>query len=96
MLVAPSFLKLTTAKGISKGTIGLYTTMILGERLPMNYPGPTLKTDLLSTAAHAASPATAEALMHELNASQPAVLQKITKSVPGMLPKGQLFFARYI
>ncbi|KAI0644620.1 6-phosphogluconate dehydrogenase C-terminal domain-like protein [Trametes meyenii] len=38
-------------------------------------------------AAHASSPATAQALLHELHDSQPAVLQRITRSIPGMLPK---------
>ncbi|PCH43821.1 6-phosphogluconate dehydrogenase C-terminal domain-like protein [Wolfiporia cocos MD-104 SS10] len=61
-----SALKMSYA-GISKGIIGLCSTMIL--------------------AAHASSPATAQALLHELSASQPAILQRITKSVPNMLPK---------
>lgn len=38
-------------------------------------------------AAHASSPATAQALMHELHASQLPVLQRITRQVPDMLPK---------
>jgi hypothetical protein len=38
-------------------------------------------------AAHASSPATAEALLHELKASQPQVLGRLVKSVPGMVPK---------
>ncbi|KAH9924378.1 6-phosphogluconate dehydrogenase [Fomitopsis serialis] len=61
-----SALKMSYA-GISKGIIGLTTTMIL--------------------AAHASSPATAQALVHELHSSQPQVLQRITTSVPAMLPK---------
>ncbi|KAI0371063.1 6-phosphogluconate dehydrogenase C-terminal domain-like protein [Pilatotrama ljubarskyi] len=61
-----SALKMSYA-GISKGFIGLTTTMIL--------------------AAHASSPATAQALLHELHDSQPFVLNRITKSIPGMLPK---------
>ncbi|THH28513.1 hypothetical protein EUX98_g5664 [Antrodiella citrinella] len=61
-----SALKMSYA-GITKGTIGLFTTMIL--------------------AAHASSPTTATALMHELAASQPFFLKRITTSVPGMLPK---------
>jgi hypothetical protein len=39
------------------------------------------------TAAHAASPATSTALMHELHASQPLLLQRATRAVPDMLPK---------
>ncbi|TFY59163.1 hypothetical protein EVJ58_g5956 [Rhodofomes roseus] len=61
-----SALKMSYA-GISKGIIGLTTTMIL--------------------AAHASSPATAQALIHELHSSQPQILQRITTSVPTMLPK---------
>ncbi|KAH9858651.1 6-phosphogluconate dehydrogenase C-terminal domain-like protein [Lenzites betulinus] len=38
-------------------------------------------------AAHASSPATAQALLLELGDSQPQVLERITKSIPGMLPK---------
>ena len=38
-------------------------------------------------AAHSASPATATALMYELNASQPMLLQRATRSIPDMLPK---------
>ena len=38
-------------------------------------------------AAHRSSPATADALLHELNDSAPALLSRITSSVPGMLPK---------
>lgn len=39
------------------------------------------------TAAHASSPATAEALISELNDSQPELLRRITVHVPRMLPK---------
>ncbi|KAH9895064.1 6-phosphogluconate dehydrogenase C-terminal domain-like protein [Cubamyces lactineus] len=61
-----SALKMSYA-GISKGFIGLTTTMIL--------------------AAHASSPATAQALLHELADSQPVFLERIARSIPGMLPK---------
>ncbi|KAG1742116.1 6-phosphogluconate dehydrogenase C-terminal domain-like protein [Suillus lakei] len=61
-----SALKMSYA-GISKGTIGLYTTMVL--------------------AAHASSPATADALMRELQISQPVLLDRLVKNVPPMLPK---------
>ncbi|KAI8994096.1 6-phosphogluconate dehydrogenase C-terminal domain-like protein [Trametes punicea] len=61
-----SALKMSYA-GITKGFIGLTTTMIL--------------------AANASSPATAQALLHELAYSQPALLERISRSVPGMLPK---------
>ena len=40
-----------------------------------------------SIAANASSPATANALLHELAASQPVILQRIVNSTPGMLPK---------
>jgi hypothetical protein len=46
-------------------------------------------TALLTTqilAAHASSPQTAEALLHELAYSQPEFLRRIT-GIPGMLPK---------
>ncbi|KIJ67502.1 hypothetical protein HYDPIDRAFT_149143 [Hydnomerulius pinastri MD-312] len=61
-----STLKMSYA-GITKGTTGLFTTMVL--------------------AAHASSPATAEALMNELGISQPVLLDRLVKSVPPMLPK---------
>lgn len=40
-----------------------------------------------SLAAHASSPATSQALIHELASSQPFVLQRIAGSIPTMLPK---------
>jgi hypothetical protein len=58
--------------------------MILGMSLPA--ASVRMGTDV-ATAAHAASPATADALLHELHASQPTLLQRITKVVPPMLPK---------
>lgn len=61
-----SALKMSYA-GITKGTTGLYTTMVL--------------------AAHASSPATADALMRELQMSQPILLDRLVKTVPPMLPK---------
>lgn len=42
---------------------------------------------MISPAAHAASPATANALLHELADSQPFVLNRIINGTPGMLPK---------
>lgn len=38
-------------------------------------------------AAHASSPTTSTFLLNELNASQPQLLQRLTRSVPDMLPK---------
>ncbi|KAG1864416.1 6-phosphogluconate dehydrogenase C-terminal domain-like protein [Suillus subluteus] len=61
-----SALKMSYA-GITKGTTGLYTTMVL--------------------AAHASSPATADALMRELQTSQPILLDRLVKTVPPMVPK---------
>ncbi|KIK39187.1 hypothetical protein CY34DRAFT_808571 [Suillus luteus UH-Slu-Lm8-n1] len=61
-----SALKMSYA-GITKGTTGLYTAMVL--------------------AAHAASPATADALMRELQMSQPVLMDRLVKTVPPMLPK---------
>ncbi|KAJ7251830.1 6-phosphogluconate dehydrogenase C-terminal domain-like protein [Mycena haematopus] len=61
-----SALKMSYA-GITKGSTGLFTTMIL--------------------AAHQSSPATADALLHELSQSQPAFLKRITGVVPAMVPK---------
>ena len=46
-----------------------------------------------SLAAHASSPATAEALVHELHSSQPQILQRITTSIPNMLPKAYRWVA---
>ncbi|KAF7375938.1 Rho gtpase-activating protein 39 isoform 2 [Mycena sanguinolenta] len=57
-----SALKMSYA-GITKGSTGIFTTMIL--------------------AAHRSSPATADALLHELSESQPAFLRRITGVVPG-------------
>ncbi|KAL7281176.1 hypothetical protein ACG7TL_004484 [Trametes sanguinea] len=61
-----SALKMSYA-GITKGFIGLTTTMVL--------------------AANASSPATAQALLRELADSQPVFLERMTRSIPGMLPK---------
>ncbi|KAJ6497826.1 6-phosphogluconate dehydrogenase C-terminal domain-like protein [Mycena sanguinolenta] len=61
-----SALKMSYA-GITKGSTGIFTTMIL--------------------AAHQSSPATADALLHELSESQPGFLKRITGAVPGMVPK---------
>ncbi|CDO72781.1 hypothetical protein BN946_scf184994.g34 [Trametes cinnabarina] len=41
----------------------------------------------MGDAANASSPATAQALLHELADSQPVFLERMTKSIPGMLPK---------
>ncbi|KAJ7668455.1 6-phosphogluconate dehydrogenase C-terminal domain-like protein [Mycena polygramma] len=61
-----SALKMSYA-GITKGTTGLFATMIL--------------------AAHQSSPATADALLHELTASQPVLLKRLTGAIPPMVPK---------
>ncbi|KAF8893931.1 hypothetical protein BD779DRAFT_1504313 [Infundibulicybe gibba] len=42
-------------------------------------------------AASRSSPATADALIHELRASQPGLLQRLTQTVPPMLPKAYRF-----
>ncbi|KAJ4483672.1 6-phosphogluconate dehydrogenase C-terminal domain-like protein [Lentinula aciculospora] len=59
--------------------------------LKMTYAGMTKGTTALFTtmilAAHASSPATAEALLHELCDSQPEFLSRITRTIPSMLPK---------
>lgn len=59
--------------------------------LKMSYAGMTKGiTGILTTmvlAAHESSPATAEALMHELKASAPQLLSRICDTVPGMMPK---------
>ncbi|KAF8828813.1 hypothetical protein HHX47_DHR3000364 [Lentinula edodes] len=59
--------------------------------LKMSYAGMTKGTTALFTtmilAAHASSPATAEALLHELSDSQPEFLRRITRTIPPMLPK---------
>jgi len=59
--------------------------------LKMSYAGISKGvTGLCATmilAAHANSPSTAEALLHELAASQPMMLQRMTRMIPDMLPK---------
>ncbi|KAL1701310.1 6-phosphogluconate dehydrogenase [Schizophyllum commune] len=59
--------------------------------LKMSYAGMTKGVTGILTAmvlaAHRSSPATADALLHELNDSAPALLSRITASVPGMIPK---------
>ncbi|KAH7912261.1 6-phosphogluconate dehydrogenase C-terminal domain-like protein [Hygrophoropsis aurantiaca] len=59
--------------------------------LKMSYAGITKGvTGLFTTmvlAAHASSPATADALLRELNISQSALLNRLVKSVPPMVPK---------
>ncbi|KXN90135.1 hypothetical protein AN958_04625 [Leucoagaricus sp. SymC.cos] len=82
---------------------GLYIKALAGEggrvgdasALKMSYAGITKGiTGLLATmvlAAHASSPATAEALIAELINSQPEVLRHITLSVPRMIPKAYRF-----
>lgn len=46
-----------------------------------------MRWTVVVSAANASSPATAQALLHELAASQPVILQRIVNSTPGMLPK---------
>ncbi|TFK48615.1 6-phosphogluconate dehydrogenase C-terminal domain-like protein [Heliocybe sulcata] len=59
--------------------------------LKMSYAGIqkglTGLTTTVILAAHASSPATAQALISEMSLSQPALLQRTTKSIPDMLPK---------
>lgn len=77
-------------QGITKGLTGIFSTMILGACcLSVQCSRPLLTRSPLNDglAANAASPATSNALLHELHASQPVLLQRITKTVPGMLPK---------
>ncbi|KAF5351720.1 hypothetical protein D9756_007468 [Leucocoprinus leucothites] len=88
---------------LSLSSLGLVIKVLDGEgahvgdasALKMSYAGITKGiTGLLATmvlAAHASSPATAEALVSELNASQPEILRRITKSVPAMMPKAYRF-----
>lgn len=42
---------------------------------------------MICQAAHATSPATSDALLEELNYSQPDLLERITRAVPIMIPK---------
>ncbi|KAK1225279.1 hypothetical protein PQX77_011798 [Marasmius sp. AFHP31] len=59
--------------------------------LKMSYAGMTKGTTALFAtmilAAEASSPATTEALLNELRASQPEFLARISHAIPGMLPK---------
>ncbi|KAG7090934.1 hypothetical protein E1B28_010007 [Marasmius oreades] len=59
--------------------------------LKMSYAGMTKGTTALYVtmilAAQASSPATTEALLHELRASQPEFLKRISRAIPSMLPK---------
>ena len=41
----------------------------------------------IAIAAHGSSPATASALLRELNASQPMLVDRLIKSIPDMFPK---------
>ncbi|KAJ7594658.1 6-phosphogluconate dehydrogenase C-terminal domain-like protein [Mycena floridula] len=78
---------------------GLKVSLLTGEgaglgdasALKMSYAGLTKGTTALFTtmilAAHRSSPATAQALLHELNNSQPEFVKRITRVVPPMLPK---------
>ena len=68
-----------------KGSTALFTAMILG--MPVAVSIHNWLT--VVSAAHAASPATADALLHELYSAQPAVLQRICFLIPDMLPKGK-------
>ncbi|PSR70907.1 hypothetical protein PHLCEN_2v13221 [Hermanssonia centrifuga] len=83
-----SALKMSYA-GITKGIIGICTTMILCTSTTFSC---CVNTYLIweyarILAAHAASPATSQALLHELASSQPVILQRIAASTNGMLPK---------
>ncbi|EMD32144.1 hypothetical protein CERSUDRAFT_88420 [Gelatoporia subvermispora B] len=83
--------------GLSK--YGLRISPLRGEgagigdasALKMSYAGITKGMTGICTAmilaAHSSSPATAEALLHELYDSQRPTLQRITRAVPDMLPK---------
>ncbi|KAF7298162.1 NAD-binding phosphogluconate dehydrogenase-like protein [Mycena chlorophos] len=77
-----SALKMSYA-GITKGTTALFTTMILGD----DTSAQTSPCSLTPT--RKSSPATAEALLNELHASQPAFLKRITNVIPPMVPKAQ-------
>ncbi|CCM00841.1 uncharacterized protein FIBRA_02883 [Fibroporia radiculosa] len=59
--------------------------------LKMSYAGISKGiTGLCATmilAAHSSSPATAQALLHELHTSQPLILQRLARGIPDMLPK---------
>jgi len=55
--------------------------------LKMSYAGTTGLFTAMILAAHASSPATAQALLHELHSSQQGFLNQIMKGVPSMLPK---------
>ncbi|KAI0259218.1 hypothetical protein BC834DRAFT_907390 [Gloeopeniophorella convolvens] len=80
------------------GNLGLKVSLLkegsdVGDAsaLKMSYAG-IMKglTGLFATmilSAHASSPATADALLLELRASQPAVLDRLVRAVPDMLPK---------
>ena len=67
---------------------GLFTTMILGEaRIQYRPPSNVLTPRTTTPAANAASPTISTALLDELRSSQPQLLQRLSRSVPGMLPK---------
>ncbi|KAF8160908.1 6-phosphogluconate dehydrogenase C-terminal domain-like protein [Crassisporium funariophilum] len=63
--------------------------------LKMSYAGISKGlTGLFTTmilAAHASSPATSDALLQELSASQPDLLARITRAIPLMIPKAYRF-----
>ncbi|KAL1746565.1 hypothetical protein HDZ31DRAFT_33916, partial [Schizophyllum fasciatum] len=84
---------------VALGKYGLKIVPLTGEgadvgaasALKMSYAGMTKGiTGVLTTmilAAHQSSPATADALLHELKDSAPVLLSRIAKSVPDMIPK---------
>ncbi|KAH9945651.1 6-phosphogluconate dehydrogenase [Amylocystis lapponica] len=66
--------------------------------LKMSYAGITkgftgLCTAMILGDAHASSPATSEALLRELHASQPQILQRAVRAVPDMVPKAYRWVA---
>ncbi|KAF7315282.1 NAD-binding phosphogluconate dehydrogenase-like protein [Mycena indigotica] len=83
----------------SLSQVGLKISLLRGNEsgvgdasaLKMSYAGITKGiTGLFATmilSAFESSPNTAEALLHELKSSQPALLQRIVKAIPMMIPK---------
>jgi hypothetical protein len=65
------------------------TTMILCQS--SSNIRPMIPSNRAIIAAHASSPATAHALLNEMRHSQPQLVQRLTRSIPDMLPKAYRF-----
>ena len=88
---AASALKLSYA-GMTKGFTALAATMILCMYIVLpRLKGVLRELSWVLAAAAKQSPETADALLNELSASQPAFLKYISRTLPGAVPKAYRF-----